>query len=237
MSAIAYYLEDEGIATTGISLVRENTEALKPPRFLWVSFPLGRPLGLPNDPAFQRRVILAALALLDAESGPVLEDFPEDVPAPETEDAPACPVGFVPRIADDGSWRASLRRELQLLGPWYALSRDRRGRTTVGLSAEPVERLAERLGELLDAGGTDLAAVDWDLQALKFALEDLKAYYQEAITAQPGGLDWREVRRVLWRETVLGEAMLALRGRFGASGDPVLAAFTRALVPRGLADE
>ncbi|MGE3465240.1 MAG: selenoprotein B, partial [Pseudomonadales bacterium] len=80
--------------TTGIALVRENAASMQPPRTLWVSFPLGRPLGKPADPAFQHRVIAAALELLARESGPVLEDFPEDAPAPGTENAPACPVSF-----------------------------------------------------------------------------------------------------------------------------------------------
>ena len=35
--------------TTGISLVRENTASMQPPRALWVPFPLGRPLGVPDD--------------------------------------------------------------------------------------------------------------------------------------------------------------------------------------------
>ena len=46
--------------TVSIALVRENAESLQPPRSLWVSFPLGRPLGVPNDAAFQHRVIDAA---------------------------------------------------------------------------------------------------------------------------------------------------------------------------------
>ena len=61
MSALGHYLEEEGIATTQISLIREHTEAMKPPRALWVPFVLGRPFGVPNDAAFQRRVVLAAL--------------------------------------------------------------------------------------------------------------------------------------------------------------------------------
>ena len=72
MGALGHYLESEGIATTGISLVREHTEAMQPPRFLWVPFPLGRPLGAPGDAAFQHRVIRAALSLLEAPAGPVL---------------------------------------------------------------------------------------------------------------------------------------------------------------------
>jgi hypothetical protein len=39
-----------------ISLVREHTEKINPPRALWVPFELGRPVGPPDEPAFQRRV-------------------------------------------------------------------------------------------------------------------------------------------------------------------------------------
>ena len=81
MGGLAHYIEDEGVATTQISLIREHSESIKPPRALWVSFELGRPLGVPDDPAFQKRVLLAALRLLDTDSGPVLEDFGEDAPA------------------------------------------------------------------------------------------------------------------------------------------------------------
>lgn len=69
MSALSYFLERDGLATTGISLVRENTENMQPPRALWVPFPLGRPLGKPGDAAFQHRVIAAGLALLHREKG------------------------------------------------------------------------------------------------------------------------------------------------------------------------
>ena len=236
MSAVAHYLEDAGIATTGISLVRENTHALRPPRFLWVPFPLGRPLGMPGDRSFQRRVILAALELLDAPSGPVLEDYPEDVPELPGEGVFACPVQFPARVSATGRWQSALGDEIALLQPWYALSLERRGRTTVGVGGAPVEALAERVGAVLDAPD-ELPHTLADLTELKRALADLRAFHEEAITAQPGNPPWREVRRLLWRESVLGEAMLTLRDRFEASGDPRLRAFNRVLVPRGALDD
>ena len=49
---------------------------MQPPRALWVTFQLGRPLGAPDDPALQTRVLRATLRLLEAKSGPVLEDYP-----------------------------------------------------------------------------------------------------------------------------------------------------------------
>ena len=240
MSAVAWYLEEAGIATTGISLVRENTAALRPPRFLWVSFPLGRPLGLPGDAPFQRRVVLAALALLDAAEGPVLEDYPEDVPSMPADAALACPVSFPPRAERAGTWTAALRGEVALLRPWYGRSVERRGRTTVGIADAPIEDLAIQLGSLLDATSGSLEQVPRTLPALaelKRALSDLRAFHEEAVTAQPGEMPWREVRRVLWRESVLGDAILTLRDRFRASGDPRLLAFTRVLVPRGALDD
>jgi hypothetical protein len=63
VSALGHYLEEEGIPTVTISLIRTQTENTKPPRALWVPFELGRPLGPPSDPAFQKGVILAALRL------------------------------------------------------------------------------------------------------------------------------------------------------------------------------
>src|SRR5437762_3155046 len=65
-----------GISTTSISLVREHTEKLKPPRALWVPFPFGHAFGRPNDPEIQHRVLRAALDLLDEPSGPVLRELP-----------------------------------------------------------------------------------------------------------------------------------------------------------------
>jgi hypothetical protein len=81
VSALGHYIEEEGIATVAISLIRPQSENTRPPRALWVPFELGRPFGPPSDAAFQKRVILAALRMLEAGGGPVLlEDFPEDDP-------------------------------------------------------------------------------------------------------------------------------------------------------------
>ena len=64
MGALGHFLEREGIPTAGISLVREHTEIVRPPRALWVTFELGRPLGKPDDAAFQTRVLRAQLDML-----------------------------------------------------------------------------------------------------------------------------------------------------------------------------
>jgi hypothetical protein len=57
-------IEKTGIPTASVTLLREITERVAPPRALFVDFPLGYPLGVPKDAEFQSRIILAMLALL-----------------------------------------------------------------------------------------------------------------------------------------------------------------------------
>ena len=226
MSAIAYYLELEGIMTTGISLVRENTESMLPPRMLWVSFPLGRPLGKPGDADFQHRVIRHGLDLLERPGGPVLEDFPLDVPQVEPEQAPACPVSFARPRVDDSSWQTRLAEELLLLRPWYDLGRRRRGRTTVGVSGSSIEEIVEQLAQWLDHRDQALPDLKW----FKYAIEDAKAYYSESLTAQPGDYPAGQVQQQFWGETVLGEALKQYYQHF--SQDKQLEVFARLVAKR-----
>ncbi len=74
---LAGAIERENITTTSVSLLREVTSIIHPPRALWVSYPMGFPLGAPNHPALQHQVIAAALALLPRTDVPVLETFVE----------------------------------------------------------------------------------------------------------------------------------------------------------------
>ena len=64
-------IEKAGIPTVSVTMLREITERVAPPRALSVDFPLGHPLGLPNKATLQTQVIPAALALL-SENAPTL---------------------------------------------------------------------------------------------------------------------------------------------------------------------
>ena len=68
----------------------EVANRMHPPRALYGDFPLGRPLGRPNDPAFQHRVLAAAFGLLTAP-GPTLIEFPDAV-IDEAAAPLACPL-------------------------------------------------------------------------------------------------------------------------------------------------
>jgi hypothetical protein len=68
-------LEREGVTTVSVSLLREVAALIKPPRTLFVPFAMGFPLGEPNNPELQHRVIVAALALLEHHDVPLLAEF------------------------------------------------------------------------------------------------------------------------------------------------------------------
>ena len=68
-------IEYAGITTVSISLLREITEKIRPPRALFVARPLGYPLGEPGNPNLQTRIMRAAFALLPRTDVPVLENF------------------------------------------------------------------------------------------------------------------------------------------------------------------
>jgi hypothetical protein len=77
VSLIAAELERRRITTVCIILLREVAEKVRPPRALWVPFRHGYPLDRPSDPARQRAVIEAALALTERNDAapPVLVDL------------------------------------------------------------------------------------------------------------------------------------------------------------------
>ncbi len=54
--------------TASITMMPAVTRRVRPPRALAVPFPLGFPLGRPNAPALQRRIVEALLALCASEA-------------------------------------------------------------------------------------------------------------------------------------------------------------------------
>lgn len=218
MGVLAHYIEEGEIATTQISLIREHTEIIKPPRALWVPFELGRPFGVPGDPDFQKRVLLRVLGLLEAESGPVLEDYPEEAPQEETGSEPfACPVSFAPAAVDEsGSTEGLLgafQQEASQLRTWYDLALTQNSRTTVGTSGLTPEESVALIADFIRGreipglhSKQDLAA------ALRMAVQDLKAYYFEAVAAQPGRQGTKnELEDWFWGQTAAARVLNELR--------------------------
>ena len=227
MSALGHYLEEESIATVAISLIRPQTENTKPPRALWVPFELGRPFGPPNDPAFQKRVLLAALRLLERESGPVIiEDFPDDDPRGQPD--PAWHPPQVPAATADGTAEmlaARLEAEIPLLQAAHARWLARHRRTTVGLSAMPIIDCGRYVADWIRGKTPSSPREGYSaILILRFAVDDLKAYYLEAAAAGSGKPSSRQLGDWFWNDTAAGAAIVALRAMGLASTDERLKA-------------
>lgn len=64
MGLIQREIEKAGIPTIGVSIVREYTEKVKPPRTIFLRWPFGHPFGEPFHTAQQRVVLAEALRAL-----------------------------------------------------------------------------------------------------------------------------------------------------------------------------
>ena len=65
MSLVARHLEANGIPTVIVGSARDIVEQAGVPRFVFVDYPLGNPMGRPYDVAEQRLVLGLALDLLE----------------------------------------------------------------------------------------------------------------------------------------------------------------------------
>lgn len=202
-------IERAGVATVSISLVKEFTRAVRPPRALWVPFPFGRPFGAPDAPAVQRRVMLAAFALLERRAGPVLEDF-ELEPDERSLDAKyqtlgrncgpggcrledavgTAPAAVVAEDAADLAYDGSLREvlmEIDAQAPFNERYRAKRhGRTQVGLSGVTPERIsdaAQVVHRFVMGEPIELPASGTYSSPrlyVRHSIDDLKAFYIES---------------------------------------------------------
>lgn len=241
---MSHFLEDEGIATTGISLVRENTKQMQLPRFLWVPFALGRPFGAPHEPDFQRRVLRAALALLEREDGPVvLEDFPDEAPesaTPRDAEAWACPVSFQPSREGEPELVREALAELARLAPWHEVWVGQGGRAAPPASGLSHEEVVRGLGAL--AGGVEAPEVPTDLplvtelpliEWVRLGCDDVRTWYMEAAQGQPGRARASELEAWFWRQTAFARLIASAAKSFAESSQPGHQLFgRRSMVPR-----
>jgi hypothetical protein len=237
---LSHFIEEAGVPTAGISLIRPHTEKLQPPRALWVPFELGHPLGPPNNAAFQRQVLTSLLKLFEAPAGPVLVDYPDDEPVSSDEPTVlACPVPYSPPeddMAGTDRLEAAFRREMASLRPWYDMAVAKRKRTTVGLSGIGLESLGRFVYAFAKGSGPENPRRDLELSyTVKFAVEDLKAFYNEAITAQPGqeGASGQKLQDWFWDETKAGEVLLELKQVCEASPDKLMSTIGRQFIVPG----
>jgi len=193
-----------------------------------VPFQLGHPLGAPDDPVFQRRVLDAVLGLFSAAEGPVLEDFPEDEPENNEVTVLSCPVRYDRDLSGDKDTDpllSSFRREMTAMRPWYDMAVNKRQRTTVGVSGMKLEDIPGFLYAFVKGITPESPRKEYaSAYIMKLAAEDLKSYYIEAVTAQPGqaNVSAEKLQEWFWGETEAGKVLLSLKKACASSPDKML---------------
>jgi hypothetical protein len=212
-------LEERGTPTVAIAIARGQAERTRPPRALFVPFQLGRPLGLPGDAGFRRRVLLAALGLLERQDGPViLADYAEE--DPNWQDTAGWQPPLAPTVAPFGV--AGFAAELAALAPAWARAQARFGRSTVGLAGQPPEAWPAFCAEVLAGGLPTVPLHPTAALATRFLCDDVKAMYGEAAAADGPAPSARQIDSWFWRQTQAGALLLALRGVAMASDNNAL---------------
>jgi hypothetical protein len=144
-------------------------------------------------------------------------EFTEDAPATDAQEGPlACPVSFVStdkNISDTDRMVSAFTQEVAQMRNWYDLAVQKRGRTTVGITGMEPEKAADFLAAFVQGErdtnpqeGVSLAT------ALRMAADDLKAFYFEAVTAQPGqSTDSATLANWFWSHTAAARIINAIR--------------------------
>ena len=226
MCGLAHYFESEGLSTVLVGFIREHMIAMRPPRSLFLDFPMGRTMGKPNNPKFQKKVIRAAFALLNQDCGPIIEDFPEVIPVSRGRMSYAVPPDLVLNVQEIGNPEvilAEVRAELEALRPDYDTAVVARGRTTVGASGLSIEELAPFVvkflnGEIPQSPRKGMPAIP----LLKLAVEDLEAYYTETWTYRDNIDDLELMGKWFWEESKAGRLLLLLEAVAVASENNVM---------------
>jgi len=202
---LAHVFEAAGLSTVVFASMIEVAEKMSPPRALYCEFPLGRPLGKPSDPAFQRDVLGHGLALFEATE-PVLATYPEVVESDETPMVCAMPPRYDPDTAPAVD-------EAQGLRAAYDRALASRGVTAVGraIDAGTVPAALEVLHQW--ANGASWKEVQLPGKNTVAVCHDIRSYYEEAGTElvtgpSPGG---RAAEAWFFETTEAGKTMLAAR--------------------------
>jgi len=181
------------------------------------------------DAAFQTRVLHASLKLLEATSGPIIQNYEEDAPVSDGEITTlACPVTFPGKdveLSQTDKLVEAFKNEITGLRPWYDIAVENRGRTTVAASGMSPEEIGGFISTLIAGKTSDNPQKNMAIAySVNHAIDDLRAYYSEAITAQPGqeSPSSKVINQWFWTETVASQAIYALRDMCQASDDGML---------------
>jgi len=224
VSGLAHFLEDEGLSTIVVALVREHVVKMSPPRALWVPFEMGRPFATPGDAELQQRVLKAALSLLDEPgSEPLLEDYPEE----------ASDRGGDVNWAFPGQLDAkSVIDEANAVLPIWHKAQTRINRTTVGISGLSPEAAVEYIDRYLSPSPMPNPKGMAPVSRARFAVDDIKAFYFEAAFASGGQPSSFQLNEWFWKQTRAGRMILDFQEAVRVADDRNLRMISGSLIPR-----
>lgn len=168
---------------------------------------------MPNDPAFQTRVLRDVLELFEREGPPpILEDFPDDAPGGSMDMTGwTCPIPLPnPVDTETPELLSAVLSEIDGLAPWHQMALESRGRTVTGVLGVSIQDVASFLHGILDgvpASPKENVPVG---EAFRQGCEELKSFYAEAATAKPGAASSRDLADWFWGGTSAGRLLLAL---------------------------
>jgi hypothetical protein len=223
VSGLAHYLEDEGLSTVVVALVREHVVKMSPPRALWVPFEMGRPFATPNDTELQQRVLKAALSLLDEPgSEPILKDYSEEAS----------------HLNGDLNWAfpgnldsESVFAEVGSVLPIWNKAQTRLNRTSVGISGLSPEAAVEYINRYHSHDPMPNPKGMALVSRARFAIDDIKVLYFEAALANGGYPSSYQINEWFWKETLAGKMILDFQEAARFTDNKNLGLISGSLVP------
>jgi hypothetical protein len=223
VSGLAHYLEDEGLSTVVVALVREHVVKMSPPRALWVPFEMGHPFATPGDIELQQRVLKAALSLLDEPgSQPLLQDYTE-----QASDRDGDVNWTFPGPLD----AESVIDEANAVLPIWHKAQTRTNRTTVGISGLSPEAAIEYIDRYLSPSPMSNPKGMAPVSRARFAVDDIKAFYFEAAFASGGRPSSFQLNEWFWKQTRAGKMILDFQEAARVADDRNLRMISSSLVP------
>jgi len=215
VSALAHVLEAQGLTTLTIGTVSSHLIKTQPPRGLVCNFPLGRPLGIPDDAEFQHRVLRELFDMLDESSGPILREFSETI---SDVDAEPLVCALPPRL--DPDVHPAVDEATGIKGAYDRAVEKHGNRIGSGrqVSAEDIPAAIQAFVRIEEGEEWQKAGIPG--VPMRVA-QDIRGYYQTAALElaehSPGawaGEDW------FYNQTETGKLMLRVRTVLKASGAP-----------------
>ena len=232
MSGLAHFLEDEGLSTIVVALVREHVVKMSPPRALWVPFEMGRPFATPNDVELQQWVLKAALALLDEPSSePLLQDFAEESSDLQGDLQGDLNWEFPGKLDAD----SVITETLSVLPIWHK-AQTRIRRTSFGISGFSPEAAIEFIHRYLSPDPMPNPKGMAPVSRARFTIDDIKVFYFEAALADAtltngGRPSSFQLNEWFWKQTLAGEMILDFQDAARLSDDKNLRLIAGSLVP------